>query len=102
MKKGKDLQSLYSKGFVSLQENEEGQLRGGFAVLGASIGNNCDCDTLPNNCKCNGNNCDCPPKTSGNNCTCDGNNCDCKLTVPVPTSAPTSAPMSLAGMFISF
>lgn len=34
-----------------------------------------------NNCKCNGNNCNC---YTGNNCKCNGNNCDCYAVEPEP------------------
>lgn len=87
----KTLETLLAKqGFVPLEETKEGLLRGGFAALAAKVGNNCDCETLTNNCKCNGNNCSCPPSSPPNNCECNGNNCNCYKTEAVPTAAPTT------------
>lgn len=87
----KNLEALLAKqGFVPLEETKEGMLRGGFAALAAKVGNNSDCETLTNNCKCNGNNCSCPPSSPPNNCECNGNNCNCYKTVAVPTPAPTT------------
>lgn len=86
---------ILSKGFVPLESTKEGKLKGGFAMLAGFISNNCDCKVLTNNCKCNGNNCDCPPSPNppNSNCTCSGNNCNCALTSPVPTEKPpTPAP----------
>lgn len=81
---------LAQQGFVPLEETKEGLLRGGFAALATTVGNNCDCDILTNNCKCRGNNCSCPPSSPPNNCACGGNNCNCYSTVAVPTAAPTT------------
>lgn len=89
------------KGFVLLSEWQEGNLRGG---AGTAAPDNCDCESLANNCKCNGDNCGCPPTTPTNNCTCgssNGNpsnpdNCNCYSTA---TSAATEAPTALENSF---
>ena len=92
MKEMKKLEALITQyGFVPLSSTEEGLLKGGFAVLASSTGNNCTCKTLPNNCRCDTNNCDCPPESTGNDCKCNGNNCNCNLTVPGPTGPPSTA-----------
>lgn len=98
MKNFKQLKLLInSQSFVPLEESKEGQLRGGFSLLSEGVAvDNCHCDTLPNNCSCNGNNCECPP-TPQNNCTCGdrnknglADNCYCFNTAyPSPTALPT-------------
>ena len=80
----KSLKLLLSSDFRPLEESKEGKLRGGFAAIVASTGNNC---------MCNGNNCDCntscnPP----NNCMCDGNNCSCSS-----SSSPSSSNSNTGG-----
>lgn len=94
MIKSKKMKHLITnQGFFPLVSDQEGKLKGGFALLTSYSVNNCSCETLSNNCQCNGNNCGCPPKMpEPNNCTCGGaNNCNCYSTMaPPPTSAPTS------------
>lgn len=97
MEKTKSLRALLvMQSFVPLEQDQEGQLRGGFAALSSKGLNNCSCDNVPNNCPCNGNNCGCPPMTPPNNCTCKEteetiNNCDCYSTTKPPvTAAPSS------------
>lgn len=96
MEKTKSLRALLvMQSFVPLEQDQEGQLRGGFAALSSGNVNNCSCENVPNNCPCNGNNCSCPPMMS-NNCTCgssngNANNCDCYSTAEPPvTAAPSS------------
>ena len=87
----KTLEALLAKqGFAPLEETKEGLLRGGFTAVVTYAAYNCNCHTLTNNCKCDGNNCGCPPTSPPNNCECNGNNCDCYKKVPVPTAAPTT------------
>lgn len=93
MEKTKSLRALLvTQSFVPLEQDQEGQLRGGFAALSSGVANDCNCSTLTNNCTCNGNNCSCPPMTPPNNCTCgNANNCDCYSTTKPPvTAAPSS------------
>ena len=78
MSKKLDLKILLSEGFMPLEESKEGMLRGGFAMIARSVTNNCNCDTIPNDCKCNGNACNKPGSELNRNCSCNGNNCDCK------------------------
>lgn len=53
------------KGFVLLSEWQKGNLR-----VGAAAPDNCSCESLGNNCMCNGDNYGCPLTTPSNNCTC--------------------------------
>lgn len=77
MKKNLDLAALLTgEGFTPLEESKEGVLRGGFAAI-ATILNNCNCNTIPNDCKCNGNSCNQPASTLNPNCACGVDNCDC-------------------------
>lgn len=86
-----DLKNLIEKqGFHPLSEMKEGKLAGGFVALASGTVNNCDCFTLTNDCRCDSNNCDCPPIPTNPNCRCKANNCNCYLTNEVPTS--TEAP----------
>lgn len=88
MAKQNDLKALITlHGFVPLTYSKEGELAGGYVSLLRASSNNCSCSSVPNDCKCSGNNCNCPPQISNSNCECQGNNCDCTLTVPVPTEA---------------
>lgn len=77
-------------GYVSLSEDSEGFLRGGFAQLPPG-GNNCSCLQLSNNCRCGLNNCSCPPIVP-NDCACNGDNCTCYQTVAPPVEIPTQLP----------
>lgn len=77
MKKALKLNILIKDGFTPLEESKEGVLKGGFAAI-ASTSNNCNCDDIPNDCKCNGNSCNKPTSELNSNCACNGNNCDCK------------------------
>lgn len=77
MNKGINLEILLKEGFVPLEESKEGTLKGGFASL-VSVTNNCDCDTIANNCRCNGNSCNVQYSDLNKNCECSGNNCSCK------------------------
>lgn len=93
MEKTKSLRALLvTQSFVPLEQDQEGQLRGGFAALSSGVTNNCNCNDVPNNCTCNGNNCGCPPSVTNSNCTCgNANNCDCYSTTKPPvTAAPSS------------
>lgn len=97
-----NLHTLVSnEGFVLLSEWQEGNLRGG---MGTAAPDNCDCESVPNNCKCNADNCGCPPTTPPNNCTCGSSvaseenpdNCNCYKTYSLPpTEEPTTDTDSL-------
>lgn len=86
-----DLKALVlSQGFVPLTKDQEGMLAGGFVALSSGTSNNCNCNTLTNNCMCNGNNCSCPAERTNVNCTCRGDNCDCYFTSAMPSTTPSA------------
>lgn len=95
MSKRLDLKALMmQEGFVPLTSTAEGHLAGGFIALSGVLGNNCNCQTIPNDCACNGNNCNCPAEPTNPNCMCGGDNCDCQIPASIPTKSakPTVLP----------
>lgn len=90
MIKTKNLLASLSLEIPALEENQEGQLRGGFGAFGivptgnANSNNNCNC-----NCSCYGNgNCNC-------NCSCTTNsNCNSCTTTPTTTPEAKSSSSS--------
>lgn len=91
MNKKINLEILLKEGFVPLEESREGTLKGGFASL-ASVSNNCNCKSIPNDCKCNGNSCNKPWSELNTNCPCNSgiDNCEClNYACPTTTSAST-------------
>lgn len=99
-----DIESL-SVVIHPLEEDKEGQLKGGFAVItsvfmnamggnNGNCGGNCRCSNT-SNCICeNPSDCGCVnPSNCATNCDCSNStNCDCSST---GTSAPTNANLAL-------
>lgn len=93
MKKNLNLKSLLQEDFMPLEESKEGMLRGGFAAL-YTLANNCDCDSIANDCACNKNSCNKPLSDLNKNCPChsgDADNCDCKYYAEKSSSSVAAA-----------
>lgn len=79
MKREKLLSEIVHSNYTELSRDAQGHLKGGFGSVQVIhlTGVNAQ-----NNCKCNGNNCNCPTEETGvyNNCECNGNNCNCTTT----------------------
>lgn len=98
MQKKLNLKVLLEGEFMPLEESKEGMLRGGFAALYTQA-NNCDCDTIANDCKCNGNSCNKTNSDLNTNCPCgsdNADNCKCKnYGTPVSSSSPSTSSQAL-------
>lgn len=87
-----------------LEADQEGLLRGGFAMIGAGsnkpagqVNTNCDCDCGCNGAGCGGNaNCDCNGCKYNTNC-----NCDCGTASPTEPTNPTGVTNPTNGSGIS-
>ena len=94
MKEKINLSTLLKEGFMPLTESKEGVLKGGFAALSVEV-NNCNCSTIGNDCKCQGNFCNPPLSTINTNCTCGSgslvDNCNCKDYGALPSESSSES-----------